>query len=235
LEDEDAEIAPQEQEGITLAEKMDLWKTEKPVDDGEENISEEPDGYIVAGNMHHSETETPALGREDDYIALDENDEAEEDEDEDYAITHFPEAWQFLTSSHAYYWLLARVRTELLLTKRIGTSADNIRREILKGLTSRSRKNGYGQTMIKVTFQISWSLPQFLKQQYPEEDFVKLGSLITLVSSEDDVQALTCAQYMSQVWPVTGSDTLAALQGALDKGPGQPFKGRPIISSSLLR
>ncbi|KAG9230363.1 hypothetical protein BJ875DRAFT_158352 [Amylocarpus encephaloides] len=209
---------------ITLAEKMNLWNTEKLAEGEEKIMLEREGGNIMDEESFCSETEIPDLGRRDDRVALDQGEILDEDEDEDYAVTHFPEAWQFLTSSHAYVWLLARLKTEMLLTKSDGTPADTIRRDIMKGLASRLRKHGYGQTMSKARFQLSWSLPRFLMQQYPEERVPRLDSLITIIASGEDVQALTCAQYMSQVWPITGPETLVAVQGALDKGPGQSFK-----------
>jgi hypothetical protein len=65
----------------------------------------------------------------------------------------------------------------------------------------------------------------FLQAKYPNEHEAQLESLITVVGSGDNVQAITCAQYMDQVWPVAGMETLLALQGALEKGEGQVFKG----------
>jgi hypothetical protein len=186
-----------QQDGLSVSEKMELWNTEKP-DEIQQDVTTLGDFDIPDG-----------------------------EDDEDYVITHFTEAWVFLTNSHAYQWLLGRVRTELLLTRRDGTSAEAIRREILKGLASLRKRHGYGQTPSKAKFEMSWSLPGFLKEQYPEKRNPQLGSLITIVGSGDDVQALTCSRYMSQVWPVTGLETLSALQGALDKGPGNLYKGKP--------
>ena len=196
LEDEEEQITTKENDGISLTEKMQLWNTAKP-------DAEKPDGTI-----------------------FDQLDIAEVDEDDDYVITHFAEAWAFLTNGHAYRWLLGRVRTELLLTERDGTSAETIRREILRGLAYIPKGHGYGQAVSKAKFVICWSLSEFLKEQYPEELDPQLGSLITIVGSGDDVQALTCSQYMSQVWPVTGLETLDALQEAFKKESGQIYEGK---------
>lgn len=231
LEDEDEEAVSQKEDGITLVEKMHLWSTKTPAEEEDvDTVSQKEDGIPLAEKINNWNTEKLDLGPQGDDIALDQNDAVNDEEDgEDYAITHFPEAWQFLTGSHAYYWLLSRVRSEILHSKREDTTAENIRRNIVKGLSSRPRRSGYGQAVSKARFEISWSLPGFLEKQYPEERNLRLGSLITLVASGDDVQALTCAQYMSQVWPVTGPETLSALQGALDKGLGQAYKGKSNI------
>ena len=203
VEDEDAdkETMSKKQDEISLAEKMHLlWNSGKP-------DLEKDDAHV---NLHQID-------------AVDDDDAGD-----GYAITHYPEAWQFLTGSHAYYWLLARVRTEMLLTKR-DRASEAIKREIMRGLASRPK--GYAKAVTKAKFYVYWSLRTFLKEKYPDEQSVRLGSLITMIASGDDVQALTCAQYMGQVWPVTGPETLSAVQGALDTGPGQAYKG---ISNPIL-
>ena len=230
VEDEEEETASHKQDGITLAEKMQLWDTTNPVaDDGQTSAPRKEEGNPVVGDIRLWSHEKPDTEPQDDCIVPEENDIVSDDGDAaDFAVTHFPEAWQFLTTNHAYYWLLSRVRSEMLLSKREGTASECIRKEILRGLASREKRSGYGQPLIKAKFRIPWSLPRFLETQYPQERNPRLGSLITLVASGDDVQALSCAQYMSQVWPVTGSETLNAVQGALDKRswwPRQAYKG----------
>lgn len=106
----------------------------------------------------------------------------------------------------------------MLLTKRDGTLAENIRREILKGLASGKKENGYGQGIYRAKFKIPWAPQAFLKQQYPDEHNLQLGYIITIVGSGVDAQALTCAGYLSQVWPATSLDTLRALQEAVTNG-----------------
>jgi len=194
----------------------------------------EQDEISPAEKIHLWNLEKPDIERQDDDLTLDERNTAfiqdEEEQEDDYVITNFPDAWEFLTGSHAYEWLLARMRTEMLLTKTDGTQAENIKREILEGLASVSKKLNYGQAVNKARFDISWDLPGFLKAKYPDEHELQLGSLITIVGTGDNVQALTCAQYINQVWPVTGLETLFALQGAFNKGVGQKYKGNSTFN-----
>jgi hypothetical protein len=204
LEDQEEERRTKEQDGISPAEKVDLWNLEKP------DVDRQDDNFT--------------LGERNKAVIQD-----EEEQEDDYAITHFPDAWAFLTGSRAYEWLLARMKTEMLLTKTDGTQAENIKRDILKGLASVSKKVNYGQVVNEARFDISWDLPGFLKIKYPDKHEVQLGSLITIVGIGYNVQALTCAQYINQVWPVTGVETLSALQEALDKGAGQNYKGNPTF------
>jgi hypothetical protein len=140
-----------------------------------------------------------------------------EDADEDYAITHFPEAWKFLRESHAYKWLVGKMKSGILLTELEGTVMAHIGEEISKGLKAISRRYGYTQ-LCKGFFEISWNLPQFIQDEFPDKNDLQLGSIITITGSCVDAQALTCAEYMHQVWPTTGLDTLKALQETMSQG-----------------
>jgi hypothetical protein len=154
--------------------------------------------------------------------------EIEEDETDDYAIAHFPHAWKFLTESQAYKWLLGRMKSETLLTERKGTIAENIADEILSGLNSMKMDYSYTKGIRKAFFEISWPLSAFVKEHYPGEEQLQLGSIITITGSGIDAQALTCSEYMCQVWPTTGLETLAVVQEAMAKGPGKSHKCKTI-------
>jgi hypothetical protein len=109
----------------------------------------------------------------------------------------------------------------MLLTKRDGTLAENIRREILKGLASGKKENGYGQGIYRAKFKIPWAPQAFLKQQYPDEHNLQLGYIITIVGSGVDAQALTCAGYLSQVWPANRPRYVACLARSCYKRGGK--------------
>jgi hypothetical protein len=191
------------QNGLSVEEKMRLW--------------------------YAATLETP---KSNDSLANFHNQEDEDEEIEDYAISHYPDAWKFLTNGHDYQWLLGRVRTEILLTKREDTVAENIRREILRGLASSKTVQGHRYINSMAKFEIHWDLPKFLKEHYPGEEHLQLGSLITIVGFETDAQALTCAEYMRQVWPATGLETLGALQQAIENGLGNCLQCNSNFCSS---
>jgi hypothetical protein len=219
---------------IERAIKISSGTTQEEIEDEDEGVKlKEHRGLSVEEKVQRWDIQKPEVARHED-ANLDQADAADDDEYEDYAISHYPDAWKFLTSGHAYKWLLGRVRTEMLLTKRDGTLAENIRREILKGLASGKKENGYGQGIYRAKFKIPWTPQAFLKQQYPDEHNLQLGYIITIVGSGVDAQALTCAGYLSQVWPATGLDTLSALQEAVTNGAGKRYKcnvfGQPLSS-----
>jgi len=176
------------QKVLSVEEKMRLWMAPKP------QIPQLSDGLSSYANEEH-----------------------EQEEIEDFAISHYPEAWKFLTNGHGYQWLLGRVRTEMILTGRVDTVAEDIRQEILRGLSSSNPEPGH-RHILSQAFEIRWNIRDFLKEHYADQEYPQLGTLITLVGSGMDAQALTCAEYMRQVWPTTGVETLDALQKALGNG-----------------
>lgn len=204
VEDETAEDQPEPmqktQDEISIIEKIHLWHLEEP----EAESLDDQLTYDDRKSMY-TQNEEPQL--------------------DDYAITHFPQAWAFLTGSQAYEWLLAKVRTAMVLTKVDGIRAEAIRNEILDGLRSGYEQGNYSCEVVEAQFHIDWDLLGFLKAKYPNELGLSLASLITMVGTGEDVQALSCAQYMDQVWPVTGSETLAAVQGAFENEVDKIHKG----------
>jgi hypothetical protein len=126
--------------------------------------------------------------------------------------TLFTETRAFLIESKAYQWLLGRIRTSLVLTTRRGTDVELIRNVIIDCL---NRHDSYG-TFHTATFLIFWSPLRFLREQnYQDGEDQAIGEVITVTGSAIDAQAMTCAQYMHQTWPLTGNETLRALQAAM--------------------
>ncbi|KAE9374285.1 hypothetical protein N431DRAFT_556628 [Stipitochalara longipes BDJ] len=191
LEDEGEEWIAKKQDEINVVEKVNLWNVEQP-DTGRQH--DDIPKINEANNVTHGE----------------------DDIEEDYAITHFPDAWTFLTSCHAYQWLVSRMRAELLLTRIEGTRAAAIKIDILKELAD-LRRSEHSRVEETARFEIAWDLIGFLKDKYLDAQEIRLGSLITIVGTGDEMQAITCVEYMKQVWPVTGPETLIVLQGALDQ------------------
>ncbi|KAH6677360.1 hypothetical protein B0J14DRAFT_636069 [Halenospora varia] len=186
------------QDGLSLAEKMQLWHANRPE-------IPKPDDLITNANPTDEE-----IG-----------------DIEEYTISQYSEAWKFITNGHEFRWLIGRIKTEMVLTERRETPAENIRLEILRGLAS-SRRSGQSQgngcEFSTASFEIEWTLLAFLKDHYPNQQSLELASIITIVGSGVDVQTLTCAEYMRQVWPTTGVETLNALQEAVEKGQGGSYQ-----------
>jgi hypothetical protein len=131
----------------------------------------------------------------------------------------YAEALKFLMDSKQFKELLTKIQASLLLTARDGTMMDRIGREI------RAQLSGLGGKDVpeaqKATFDIAWDPAEFLKQQeYQENPYSGLGNVIAIVGTAIDAQATTCAQYMQQTWPLTGIETLRAIEASLAINPG---------------
>ena len=138
-----------------------------------------------------------------------------DEEDEVYHLPHFAEARKFLIESKAFKWLLGRIETALNLTTRNGTIMERINDEIC---TTLSFQKALNREIYTAKFEINWRLLDFLReQQYENGEDQDISTIITLNGSAINAQAATCAQYMQQTWPVTGSETLRALQTTLAK------------------
>jgi hypothetical protein len=128
----------------------------------------------------------------------------------------------FIYKSPAYEWLLASLRREFLLAPVEPNSMEAIRRKIIHFLPSShkvSRKKS--AEAYKMTFEIEWDPLAFVKEQeYREEPGEAVERAITLTGSAKDAQALTCAQYLCQTWPLAGEHTVRLVKDVVRSGPG---------------
>ena len=131
------------------------------------------------------------------------------EENEDPGSPLFTETQKILIKSKAYQWLVGRIQTILVTTE--GTTAESISKMIHIRLNSDELDR-----LHTATFRTSWSPLRFLREQnYQKGENQAIGEVITVTGSAIDAQAMTCAQYMHQTWPVTGDEVLWALQAAM--------------------
>lgn len=161
------------------------------------------------------------------------NTAADHEAEEEYTLTHYPEARTFLADSQACKWLLGKVNANLFLTEMHDTPADHIYHEIIEALHSTKHQRGYYQGVCQASFLMSWNIHAFIEEQYPKERDVHLGSIVTITGSGIDAQAMTCSAYMRQVWPTTGLETLQALQEAISNDPGERHECRVLFLIEL--
>jgi hypothetical protein len=75
------------------------------------------------------------------------------------------------------------------------------------------------------SLEIIWNPISFLiDQQYQGGEDHAIRTVITLTGSGIDAQAITCAQYMQQTWPMTGIETLQALEAAISDSRAHSHK-----------
>lgn len=141
-------------------------------------------------------------------------------------LADLTEAVLLLFQSNAFEQLQTRIRTESLLSNREGQAIQSIRTTILGALDtldSHFRASSKGLKLRTANFAVSWNAVEFLRQQYPELEPPAIKDIVTLTSAATDAQAVTCRDYIRQLWPLSGEDALLVLQTAVDN-PGRAYK-----------
>ncbi|KAH8688668.1 hypothetical protein GQ44DRAFT_696068 [Phaeosphaeriaceae sp. PMI808] len=149
-------------------------------------------------------------------------DKESEDGEEESDIAVAPSYSDFIAKTPAYELLLTRLRRELLLIPSEPNHMEVIRRGILESLLYCNRVSR--KTSAKaytITFVTEWDpLAFFEEQMYQEEPQEVVEKVITLTGSVEDVQAQTCAEYLSQTWSSTGKLIILLVKNVIRSGPG---------------
>ena len=136
----------------------------------------------------------------------------------------------------AYRWLLSRIRAITDFDIPGGRDvANDIRSRILGSLDqpkkiSRSTPN----TTSSVVFDLDWDPTDFANTEYGSMPDSFLSEIITLTGDGNNVQALTCSEYLKQTWPETGNRLLGIIEQAISKHrakTGHSVKSTPAWSS----
>jgi hypothetical protein len=127
----------------------------------------------------------------------------------------------FIRSSEVFQWLLGRLYVESSLVATEPRAMEAIRTKIISSLRpSRRISRNVSSECFNASFCVGWDPFGFLQSQEYGLNVAEVTSrIITLTGSENDAQALTCSQYMSQTWPTTGSLTLKVIKDVLLSGP----------------
>jgi hypothetical protein len=135
----------------------------------------------------------------------------EQENDSDNTVPNYREF-----DSEALEWLLARLRVELRVSPTEPNAKENIRKEIMSLLRpDRPISRGRPSQQFEVEFDLACNLGGLVAQQgYERPASEILPQIVTLTGSEQDVQALTIAEYLNQTWPNTGSQVLRLVQNA---------------------
>ncbi|KAI0414540.1 hypothetical protein F5X98DRAFT_244308 [Xylaria grammica] len=132
-------------------------------------------------------------------------------------IPELDEYRKTLAEDPSYAWMLARLRRDLILSKGQYDIINRLRDAIQSAFPQSnhvSRKKSPEE--VRVTFTANWDIMGFLHQQdYSISHSEAIANAVTLTGTETHAQALTCRQYMAQMWPFTGSQTLKLIQETL--------------------
>ncbi|KAI1347988.1 hypothetical protein F5Y01DRAFT_229273 [Xylaria sp. FL0043] len=154
------------------------------------------------------------------------NTEPPEDTFERFPQEEFPERAQMpgpeeyrkiLVENPIYMWMLARLRRDLILSAREYTIPNYIM-GVIQSRFPRTKTVSRSKCPeeVQVTFDVKWDIMGFLCQQdYGIPHSEAIANSVTLTGSGTYAQALTCRQYMAQMWPLTGSQTLKLIQETL--------------------
>lgn len=123
----------------------------------------------------------------------------------------------------AYTWFLAWMGRESSMDPTSLGMAKAIRKEISDSFPSLQlvsrRRSAQSYT---ATFQIQWDPHAFIEDEgYKEDAEHVVETAITLTGSLGDAQALTCGQYLHQVWPTSGRNILQLIKSVVANQRGQ--------------
>ena len=140
----------------------------------------------------------------------------DQDDSDDNQVPYLPEARAFVTESKAYSQMIEKLRSVLKLSPRKGSAIEKVHNHILEALASLHKQNiAPVANASHCWFNIEWEPVSFLTEQYPFHT-TRIEDVISLTGSDPNAQAATCAQYMRQTWPITGSENLRALSTAIE-------------------
>ncbi|VUC25621.1 unnamed protein product [Clonostachys rosea] len=135
------------------------------------------------------------------------------------------EAWlssyrEFIRNSGVFQWLLGRLYVESSLVATEPRAMEAIKAKIMSSLRpSQKISRNVSSECFNASFCVGWQpLVFFRGQEFGLDAAEVVSRVVTLTGSENDAQALTCSQYLSQTWPTTGLLTLRLIQEVLRKG-----------------
>lgn len=138
---------------------------------------------------------------------------------------------RLLLDSEAFERFLFAIKSRNRLSGVDTTVMQVLRGQTLKAIESVSKEfrkttEGYLKPRISrwrrpntysLSLELDWDPITFLRNEgYDGQPSQVLGKIITLTGDEETSQALSCQEYMEQIWPYTGLKTLENLCQALD-------------------
>ncbi|ORY17840.1 hypothetical protein BCR34DRAFT_474254 [Clohesyomyces aquaticus] len=125
----------------------------------------------------------------------------------------------------AFKWLVGALKNVSQLVHSEPDSMREIREQILNALPESYPLTQDGAQVYGFQFAAEWDIKSFLiEQEYTEAPGLATRKAITLTGSDMDAQAATCAEYMSQTWPMSGRLILNLLSSAINGGDARVYK-----------
>lgn len=228
----EAEVPAVKDEKIPLDDLMASWfKGQFEGQDEAQGEAQDSGPLQIQEPANNNTTDSPAIKNK---LKLQETRSAssakseEIDEDENASIMGYR---ALVPETNAFKWLVARLHLEMRLVSTEPKAMGAIRSKIVSSLPPPGRfSRKVPSEDMKATFELDWDVRDFFKQQkYDVKASEAFPKVITLTGSDRDVQALTCADYVSQTWPLTGPDMLKLVQNVLDSGDSGPSACKSAI------
>jgi hypothetical protein len=139
-------------------------------------------------------------------------------EDDELELADLEKYRHILIESSPYRWLVSSIHRESAMAVAGPNLASAIRGQIVQKLGRlRTISLKAPPELSRVAFKVPLDLPAiFEEQQYDVSAAEALPKVITLTGHGDNVQAVTCLDYMTQIWPQTGPAIIYLCQQLLD-------------------
>jgi hypothetical protein len=118
----------------------------------------------------------------------------------------------FLRSGLPWQWLTTRLSSLVRLSWPDGGLDDEVSRTVMAAMTTANWAASNVQT---VSCCVDWDPASFLSTQYDQEFLPRLGEVVTLTGWDNQVQSMTCSEYIQQTWPIYGMSILYAVEDAI--------------------
>jgi hypothetical protein len=177
-------------------------------------------------NLDLDDLEDPDTAPEapDDVLGGDDEEElAEIDRSSDF-LPELQTYKNFILGLPAYDWLLGSIQRVLNFS--VPTNSENNIRDLLLTFLPKARRVSRKEKppRLNLTFTIEWDPCLFLQEQgYLESPERAIERTITITGSENDAEAATTAQYLSQTWPSSGIYLLRLLKSVVQDVSKIPY------------
>lgn len=119
---------------------------------------------------------------------------------------------RLIAATPAYQWLVKSLCNRFLLTSASDDVVGQIRNEIYKHVPKPQHISKSASTMsTKAYFEMDWDFAAI----GDIDDGESMDSILTVTGSEQDAQAMTCAEYIQQTWPTNGMYVWRLVKDAL--------------------
>ena len=139
--------------------------------------------------------------------------QAEEDSQTTESIEglDIPEARQFLLEGQEYEWLVSRLRTVLSMNAIGCRIYAAVHEAFFEGFGAGSQDDS-----VDMQVDLEWNPRTYVLSQFGS--IVDLSQTIVLVCHESNFYAVTCMEYLEQVWPLRGKSVLSAVNNLIEDG-----------------